>query len=130
MTVLSTFSIIAFLAPILFAQQNSSSVPEPPINYLFRDSYYASPQVKLSYDVYEVEGLLLVEESKRLWHSGFSIVTGFNGPVLESRTLKNIRTVDEARSFLEKNSRKIFFERIPIKEVPLVQKDGALAPRY
>lgn len=114
-------------APNVFAQQ---AAEEPAVNYLFRDSFYAPPSLKLKYDIYETAGFLLVRDAKRGGNSEFSIITNFDAPVIESRVLKNIRTVDNAKSFLEKNTRKIFFERIPIREIPLVQKDGTVQPRY
>ena len=102
---LKAFLGIAFLIFLpafdLFSDPAEPS-KEPPVNFLFRDSYYVSPTLKLKYDIYEVEGLLLVRESKRFWHSEFSIATSFHGPMLESRVLKNIHTIDEARAFLEK----------------------------
>ena len=103
---------------------------EPSVNYLFRDSFYATPSLKLKYDVYETEGFLLVRDKKRGGNSEFAVVTGFQNPVLESRTLKNIRTIEDASTFLGKNTRKIFFERIPIRELPLIAKDGTQKPRY
>ncbi|MBI4395127.1 MAG: hypothetical protein HY583_02905, partial [Candidatus Omnitrophica bacterium] len=103
---------------------------EPQVNYLFRDTFYASPSLKLKYDVYEANGFLLIRESKRGSNTEFSVVTGFSDPVLEARILKNIRTIEAASAFLEKNTRKIFFERIPIKELPLIGKDGKPWPRF
>ena len=97
---------------------------EPPVNYLFRDSFYVPPTLKLKYDIYETAGFLLVRDTKRSGNSDFAVVTDFSNPILESRVLKNVRTVDDVNAFIEKNSRKIFFERIPIKELPLVSKNG------
>jgi hypothetical protein len=122
--------LFSFSLPLNLYSAPAQTPAEPAANYLFRDSYYAAPTVKLKYEIYEVDGLLLVRDSKQFWHSDFSVVTGFKGPMLESRTLKNIKTIDDARSFLEKNVRKIYFERIPIKELPLTQKDGKIVPRY
>ena len=99
-------------------------------NYLFRDAFYAPPALKLKYDVYESTGFLLVRDKKRGGNSEFSIVTGFEDPVIESRVLKNVRSIDVANQFLEKNSRKIFFERVPIKEVPLISPDGTEISRF
>ncbi|OGW86936.1 MAG: hypothetical protein A3C35_00120 [Omnitrophica bacterium RIFCSPHIGHO2_02_FULL_46_11] len=98
---------------------------ELPINYLFRDTFYVPPSLKLKYDIYETAGFLLVRDTKRSGNSDFSVVTGFAGPILEARVLKNIRTADDANMFFGKNARKIFFERIPIKELPLVSKSGS-----
>ncbi len=103
---------------------------EPQVNFLFRDSFYASPTLKLKYDVYEANGFLLVRDSKRGGNSELAIVTGFQDPVLESRVLKNIRTIEDANKFLEKNTHKIIFERIPIRELPLITKDGNPASRF
>ena len=103
---------------------------EPAVNYLFRDAFYAAPALKLKYDIYETSGFLLVRDSKRGGNSPFAVVTGFQNPILESRILKNIRTIENAGTFLEKNTRKIFFERIPIKELPLIAKNGTPTPRF
>ena len=103
---------------------------EPVVNYLFRDTFYAPPSLKLKYDVLETNDFLILRDAKRGRHSELAVVSGFQAPVFESRVLKNVRTVDEAKQFLEKNTRKIFFERIPIREVPLLSKDGAVTPRF
>lgn len=130
---LATISVFAFfffiLTPRLFSEP---PIPkqEPEANFLFRDSFYAPPKLKLRYDIYEANGFLLVRESKRGSNTEFAVVTGFQDPVLESRVLKNIRTVDDAKVFLEKNTRKIIFERIPIRELPLISKDGTPSPRF
>ncbi len=108
----------------------AADTQEPSVNYIFRDSFYLPPVVKLKYDIYETNGFLLVRDHKRGFGSEFSVVTDFQNPMLESRILKNIRTIEDVNAFLEKNSRKIFFERVPIKELPLIQKDGTLAPRF
>ncbi len=125
--------LIAFL--IFSPASELFSVPLPPtqepqVNFLFRDSFYASPTLKLKYDVYEANGFLLVRDSKRGGNSELAIVTGFQDPILESRVLKNIRTVEDANKFLEKNTRKIIFERIPIRELPLISKNGNPASRF
>ncbi len=117
----SAFEI--FAAPAIPAQ-------EPQVNFLFRDSFYAPPKLKLRYDVYEANGFLLVRDKKRGGNSELAVVTGFQDPVLESRILKNIRTIDEANKFLEKNTHKIIFERIPIRELPLIAKSGKPASRF
>jgi hypothetical protein len=106
------------------------SSQEPSVNYLFRDSFYVPASLKLKYDIQEIAGFLLERDPKRGWNSQWSVVTGFQDPVLESRTLKNIRTASEAKTFLERNMRKIFFERVPIKELPLISKAGEPAPRF
>ncbi len=119
--------LIFFSCPFSFAQEPN---PEPAVNYLFRDSFYAPPTLKLKYDIYETAGFLLVRDKKRGGNSEFAIITNFDDPIIESRVLKNIRSIDAVNSFLEKNTHKIIFERIPIKEIPLVLKDGTAAPRY
>src|SRR3989338_3731627 len=125
----SIFTIAHLLAiHVPFARAQASQ--EPPVNFLFRDTFYAPPALKLKYDVYETVGFLLVRDNTRGRNSEFAVVTNFEDPVLESRVLKNIRSIDEANLFLDKNARKIFFERIPIKELPLIAKDGTLAPRF
>ncbi len=100
------------------------------INYLFRDSFYAPPLLKVKYDIYEIDGFLLVRDSRPRFRSNFAVVTDFEGPVLESRVLKRIYTIDEAREFIEKNARVIYFERIPIRELPLIDQEGATVTRY
>ncbi|MBI3999707.1 MAG: hypothetical protein HY351_03750 [Candidatus Omnitrophica bacterium] len=128
--------VIVLLVSFLFCfTPNLFSAPEgppqePQVNFLFRDTFYASPALKLKYDVYESNGFLLVRDSKRGSNTEFSVVTGFSDPVLESRILKNIRSIEDASTFLEKNTRKIFFERIPIKELPLIGKSGTLQPQF
>lgn len=124
--ILTIFLLFAFHLPCISAQSSQ----EPPVNFLFRDTFYAPPALKLKYDVYETVGLLLVRDNVRGRNSEFAVVTGFKDPILESRILKNIRSIEEANSFLEKNVRKIFYERIPIKELPITAKDGTLTPRY
>ena len=129
---LISFLLLTFLfycSHLLFSAPPETS-QEPAVNYLFRDTFYAAPPLKLKYDVYESGGFLLVRESKRGSNAELAVVTGFQDPILESRVLKNIRRVEDASAFLEKNMRKIFFERVPIRELPLISKDGALAPRY
>ncbi len=121
------FVFIFLSCQSVFAEQASQELP---INYLFRDSFYAPPSIKLKYDVRETAGFLLMRDKKRGGNSEFSIITNFDGPIVESRVLKNIRSLDAVNTFLEKNTRKIIFERIPIKEIPLVSKDGKIVPRY
>ncbi|MBI4368009.1 MAG: hypothetical protein HY588_01300 [Candidatus Omnitrophica bacterium] len=128
---LVAFLVVLFPSISIFAATpDTTSSEEPQVNYLFRDTFYAPPSLKLKYDVYEAGGFLLVRDSKRGTNSEFSVVTGFAPPVIEGRVLKNIRTVEEATDFLDKNARKIFFERVPIKELPLIAKDGMPAPRF
>src|SRR3989338_1741245 len=127
--------VCLLLTGFFFSSNNLFSAPpeapqEPAVNYLFRDTFYAAPPLKLKYDVYESAGFLLVRESKRGANAELAVVTGFEDPILESRVLKNIRKIDDASRFLEKNTRKIFFERVPIRELPLIAKDGTPAPRY
>lgn len=124
--VITSLSLLFFL-PASQAQEPNS---EPSINYLFRDAFYAPPIVKLKYDIYETAGFLLIRDKKRGGNSEFAIITNFDDPIIESRVLKNVRSINAATSFLEKNTRKIIFERIPIKEIPLVSKEGTAAPRY
>lgn len=126
LTLILLFFLFLF-SPPSFAQEPP---PEPPINYLFRDSFYAPPTLKLKYDIYESTGFLLIRDKKRGGNSEFAVITNFDDPIIESRVLKNIRSIDAVGSYLEKNTRKIIFERIPIKEIPLIAKDGTTAPRY
>ncbi len=119
--------LIFLSAPFGFAQE---SAQEPQINFLFRDAFYAPPSVKLKYDIYESGGFLLIRDKKRGGNSEFAIITNFDDPIIESRVLKNVRSIDAANAFLEKNTRKIIFERIPIREVPLVLKDGTPTAHY
>jgi hypothetical protein len=119
--------LASLLSPKIKAQTFSS---EPPVNYAFRDNFYASPALKIRYDVYETAGFLLFRSTKRGRNTEFSIVTGFEHPVLESRVLKNIRAIEDANTFLERNTRKIIYERIPIRELPLTNADGAIEKRY
>ncbi|OGW80996.1 MAG: hypothetical protein A3G33_01305 [Omnitrophica bacterium RIFCSPLOWO2_12_FULL_44_17] len=107
-----------------------ASSEQPSVNYLFRDSFYANPNLKAKYDITEVEGLLLVKNQDFLRRSNYSIVTGFEGSILESRVLKNVRSKEEAQAYIEKNLRKIHFERIPIRELPLVEKNGTPTSRF
>lgn len=118
------FLLIFLSSPFLFAEEPPPNL-ELPINYLFRDSFYAPPSLKLKYDIYETTGFLLIRDKKRGGNSEFAIITNFDSPMVESRVLKNIRSMDAVSTFLEKNTRKIIFERIPIKEIPLVSKGGA-----
>ena len=50
---------------------------EPRVNYIFRDSFYVPPPIKLRYDIYETNGFLLVRDRKRGFGSEFSAVTNF-----------------------------------------------------
>ena len=128
MRILAIVLSIAFLpfTPTVWSQ----SPQEPRVNYLFRDTFYASPDLKLKYDIYETADFLLVRGQERGPTGEFAVMTGFEGPVIESRVLKNVRTIEAANAFLEKNTRKIFFERVPIKELPLARTDGSVVPMF
>ncbi len=117
---------------LIYAATLNAQTPtsEPQANYLFRDQFYAPPSLKIRYDVYETAGFLLFRPTSRGGTSEFSVVTGFHSPMIDSRVLKNIRDIDQANKFLKRNVRKIFHERVPIRELPLLKSDGSIEQRF
>jgi len=114
-----------FSLPLLAEVKPVTDSKEPAANYIFRDRFFLSPKLKLAYDVREPEGILIIKEERPDWDSKFSIITGFDGTMVESRPLRNLRLAKDINPSIKKNLKTSQYLKVPIKELNLVKKDGS-----
>jgi len=132
--IVCTLSLLALLfsfsSPFSLHAEPEQVSKEPAINFILRDTFYFSPDLKIKYNTYESDGFLLIKEKRPDMNSKFSIVSGFDGAVLESLAMKNVNTIEEAHIYLKKNAKVTRFMNVMIKDLPLPKKDSALATHY
>ncbi len=109
--------------PSVLAQTNSSN-QDSSISQ-FKDQFYMPHETRLKYATYDCLSFILTKQEVDDWNSFFSVVTGFDQSILETRILKDVQTVDEARDYFESNSKRIDYKGASILEVTLKKKDGS-----
>ncbi|MBI4398639.1 MAG: hypothetical protein HY586_05895 [Candidatus Omnitrophica bacterium] len=127
--------IAVFLSLFLLcshAQANSeeSSDPKAPALSGFQSGFYISHELRLKYPTYDCLDFILIQQREDGWNSLFSVVTGSSDGVLETRILKGIQTVDEAREYFEKYAKPFTYEGVTVQEVTLVNKSQELYKLY
>ncbi|MBI4387516.1 MAG: hypothetical protein HY582_00530, partial [Candidatus Omnitrophica bacterium] len=125
------FAISHFLYAQPEHQKSAQILPnEPEINFLLRDQFFLSPEAKFKFNTYETNGFLLVKEPRVDLNSDYALISGFDGSVLETRSLKDIKTVDQATELLKESIKTTYFMDVAIKEATVPLKDGTAITRY
>lgn len=125
--ILSSF----FLNPLFIsAQESSQTSSELPENFLLRDSFFLSPNQKIQFNTYESNGFLLIKESRPELNSDYAVITGFDGPILETRALRDVKTIDQANELLKRSVKIVNYEGVTIKEIPLMTRDNVEVSNY
>lgn len=96
----------------------------------FREAFYLPHELRLKYPTYDCLDFILTQQEEKDWNSFFSVITGFDKSILQTRILKDIQTVDEAREYFEKYRKEIKFGGVVISEVTLVNREGKLYKLY
>ncbi len=126
--------IVGLLAVVplssLWAQEPASSPAESPANFLFRDQFYLSPSERARHKVTAADGLLLVEKSSPEWNSKVALVTGFAPHTLRTQILKDVRSIDEAKSWMKDRKQETSVEGVPVVMLPLPLPDGSVQERF
>ncbi len=107
-----------------------TAVPVPPPINQFQNAFYVPHELRLKYATYDCADFIVTQQREDSWNSLFSVVTGYNDGVLETRILKDIQTIDEAREYFEKYTKPITDEGVTINEVTLVNKNQKLSSLY
>ncbi len=103
---------------------------DPQINFLLRDTFYLPPLLKLKYNTYESNGLLLIKESRPDLNSDYAAVTGFDNSILETQALKNVHTPEDAQALFSRSSKTSNFMGVTIKELSIEATDGVVVPYH
>ncbi len=112
---------------------SSSSPPapqEPEINFLLRDQFFFSPDLKLKFNTYETDGFLFLKESRSDLNSEYSIITGFDNNLLETQALKDVKTVEEAKALIKRSAKLTTYMDVSIKTLSLPLPDGAVSEQF
>ncbi len=119
------YFVLGFLtfAPALplFAEETPAELP---VNFLFRDQFYLSPELRARYHTSQAPGFLVVEKPNPESNSNIAIVTGFAPQALRTRSIKDIQTVDQAQEWIEKQKKTVSFQGVPIQKLSLPVSGG------
>jgi len=126
------FSFFIFVQAIGLSPAFSQEAPQKdnPDLFKFRNAFYMPHSVRLQYNTYDCLSFILTKQEENDWNSFFSVITGYDQSVLETRILKDVQTIDEAREMFEENSNRINFEGASIVMVDLQRKDNKFYKLY
>ena len=127
--VLSIFTLTPF-SHVSFSHAQSDPQTSELVPSKFREAFYIPHGLRLKYSTYDCSEFIVTKQEEKDWNSFFAVITGFNDTILESRILKDIQTIDEAREYFEKYRKPIEYQGVLIQEVTLVDKNGQLYKLY
>ena len=122
--------LILLFTPSLLAAAESVAAPAaqiaevpapPPARNLFAEEFYLRPEQQVKYQTSEINGFILVETPEREAQSRYSIVTDFGGSVLKMQQLAGIKSLEEAKTWIEEHLEVADFEGVEVRKltVPL-----------
>lgn len=133
-TLVSFFAAFSFYWAVssgVFAQSSADQpITEPKSNYILRDTFFLSPDLKIRFNTYEAEGFLLIKELRPDLNSEYGLVSGFENHVIETRALKDAKTIEDVSALLRRSVKTSYFMGVAIREVVFSAKGGTIVSQY
>lgn len=129
---LGIFVFIALLTGFVFplqAQEKSSASVKPAL-VLFRDGYYVGEDAKFKYDLMEYRDFLIQSTTNDAWNSAVAVVTKFDKNLLQSKLLRNVRTMEEAEAYIDSHMKLHPYKGLEIPELQFELADGKTMSRF
>ncbi|MCB9799587.1 MAG: hypothetical protein H6757_02370 [Candidatus Omnitrophica bacterium] len=104
--------------------------PEPPKPNLYAQSFFMSPNQRLSHETYDMNGLVVMKSPGSHGGDAYSIVTDFEGDTLRSRSLEGFEGLEQINDWMEKEIKTAEFEGVEIKELTLGQEQSTASTLY
>lgn len=124
------FSHSPIFSETLPVDQPVDLTKEPAVNFLLRDAFFISPDLKLKYNTYESEGFLFIRDMRPEMNSDFALVMGFDGGVIETRSLKGAHKIEEVQKWISNSVKSYNFMGVTIKSLSMELPDGVTGNFY
>lgn len=117
------FLVVVLCLPNAWGQNFSAQEISPKPNS-YQDAFYMPHELRLHFSTYDCLNFILTKREEPKWNSFFSVVTGFDSGILQTRILRNIQTISEARIYFRNHTKIIDYQGAPIIEAQLQKRTG------